>query len=169
METLATTSPSCCGPGSGGVGGDVGASASRGPRGFVDGVARRVVGLQVLEMRILLFVFPLLIATSSPSHAQAPHRSVGADSLVDRRSIERAADSTSHRRATIAGGIVGAVAGGLGAAGYILNATASKCTTFGPPCPNDPHTTRRVVVITVGTGAGAALGAWVARKIAYVL
>jgi len=71
----------------------------------------------------------------------------------------------SHRRASIVGGAVGAVAGGLLSAAYILNATAYRCVGFGQ-CPHDPHTGRRVVVITARTVAGTVLGAWVGHRIA---
>jgi len=79
----------------------------------------------------------------------------------------RSADSVahSHRRAVIVGSAIGAVAGGLSSAAYILNATAYRCVGFGQ-CPNDPHTGRRVVVITAGTLGGAALGAWIGHRFA---
>jgi hypothetical protein len=54
----------------------------------------------------------------------------------------------------------------IDAAGYILNATAAKRATPGPPCPSDPHTVRRVVVITAGTAAGAVIGARMGRLLA---
>ena len=72
----------------------------------------------------------------------------------------------SHRRATIVGGAVGALVGGLSSAAYILNATAYRCVTIGPPCPYDPHTGRRVVVIVAGTSAGALAGAWIGHRLA---
>ena len=55
------------------------------------------------------------------------------------------------------------MAGGLAAAAYVLNATANDCVTIGPPCPRNPHTTRRVVTITAGTVGGSAFGAWIGR------
>jgi uncharacterized protein YcfJ len=69
------------------------------------------------------------------------------------------------RRGAIAGGVLGAIVGGVAAAGYVLNATAYDCTTVGPPCPNDPHTMRRVTTIALGTASGAFLGAWLGHHI----
>src|SRR5690348_8681514 len=57
-----------------------------------------------------------------------------------------AADSTGARhghRWRILGAIAGTIAGGLGAAGYVLNATAYHCVSSGPPCPDSPQTARR--------------------------
>src|SRR5437879_828852 len=72
----------------------------------------------------------------------------------------------THRRATIVGGVVGAVVGGVTAAAYVLNATAYHCVTVIDPCPYDPHTARRVTTIAVGSVGSAALGAWIGRQIA---
>jgi hypothetical protein len=73
--------------------------------------------------------------------------------------------SCSHWRATLVGGVVGGVVGGLAAAAYVLNATAYRCTTVGPSCPNDNRTTRRVITITAGSLGGAALGAFVGHAL----
>jgi hypothetical protein len=105
---------------------------------------------------------PQLI-TFGPTTVDGPKESVA--SRADLGRDLRPSDSVTHRKAAIVGGVVGAVVGGLGAAGYILNATAYRCTTPGPPCPYDPHTTRRVIVITTGTVSGAAIGAWIAHRI----
>jgi hypothetical protein len=82
-----------------------------------------------------------------------------------RRSLSQDSTAHSHRRAAIVGGVVGAVAGGLSSAAYILNATAYRCVGFGQ-CPDDPHTGWRVVVISAGTLGGAAFGAWVGHRFA---
>jgi hypothetical protein len=78
------------------------------------------------------------------------------------------ADSSSgrHWRATLVGGLVGGVVGGLAAAAYVLNATAYRCTTVGPTCPNNNRTTRRVFTITAGSLSGAAFGALVGHTFA---
>lgn len=71
------------------------------------------------------------------------------------------------RRAAIIGAVTGAVAGGLGAAGYILNATAQNCVTAGPPCPKKNYIVVHTVTIaagaTIGGILGARLGAWLGR------
>jgi len=79
-----------------------------------------------------------------------------------------AADSArprSRRGGIIIGGVLGAIVGGVAAAGYVLNATAYDCVTIGPPCPYDRHTTRRVATIALGTAGGAFLGAWLGHHI----
>ena len=90
-----------------------------------------------------------------------------------------AADTAiSHRRATVIGATVGAVVGGLGTAGFILNALAPHCVTAisanaSGPTVHSTHCTHRsriVVLETVTIAAGATVGgfavAWVARRIA---
>jgi hypothetical protein len=75
------------------------------------------------------------------------------------------ADSSKHRsrRAAVAGGVVGAVLGGLGAAGYILNATAYDCITSGPPCPRKNYTFLNTITIAAGAAAGGFVGGKVGR------
>jgi hypothetical protein len=84
----------------------------------------------------------------------------------------------SHRRATLIGATAGAIVGGLGAAGYILNALAPNCVTHAAAASSGPvvasshcgHRSRIVVLQTVTIAAGATAGgfggAWVARRIA---
>ena len=96
----------------------------------------------------------ILAADPNNHHSHSASRSTGSDTAAK-----------SHRRATIVGSIVGGVAGGLAAAGYILNATAYDCITIGPPCPYDPHTTRRIVTISAGAAGGAILGGWVGHRL----
>lgn len=105
---------------------------------------------------------PQLVALGS---ANVDGPKAGVASRFDLGRDLRPSDSVSHRKAAIVGGVIGAIVGGLGAAGYILNATAYRCTTPGPPCPHDPHTTRHVIVISAGTVSGAAIGAWIAQRI----
>lgn len=73
----------------------------------------------------------------------------------------------SSRRSAIIGAVTGAVVGGLGAAGYILNATAQNCVTAGPPCPKKNYIVLHTVTIaagaTIGGILGAKLGAWLGR------
>jgi hypothetical protein len=65
----------------------------------------------------------------------------------------------SHRRATIIGATAGAIIGGVGTAGYILNALAPDCVTAVSALSTGP---------TIATGAtvGGFVGAWVARRVA---
>jgi hypothetical protein len=75
----------------------------------------------------------------------------------------------SHRRAGIIGAVVGGVIGGLGSAGYILNATAGDCLTevsAGSGCGHDSHVVLRTATIAAGTAVGAVAGAWIGRRVA---
>src|SRR5215468_9349476 len=81
----------------------------------------------------------------------------------------------SHPRATWIGATAGAVVGGLGSAGFILNALAPNCVTaasLGPTVSSSHCGHRSGVVmaetatIVVGTGIGAFGGVWIARRIA---
>jgi hypothetical protein len=84
----------------------------------------------------------------------------------------------SHRRATIIGATAGAIIGGVGTAGYILNALAPDCVTAVSALSTGPtvrstHCTHRsqivvVETVTIATGAtvGGFVGAWVARRVA---
>ena len=71
----------------------------------------------------------------------------------------------SSRRSVVSGAVVGGVIGGLASAGYILNATAYHCVTFGPPCPKKNYLLLHTVTIAAGTAAGAFIGARVGRWI----
>jgi hypothetical protein len=69
----------------------------------------------------------------------------------------------------VIGAISGAVVGGLGSAGYILNATASDCRTQLAPCPKKNYMLLHTVTITAGTLAGGFIGAkvgnWIGRRL----
>jgi hypothetical protein len=106
-----------------------------------------------------------------------PEWAVPAEQFTAR--VRRLGDSAiSHRRATAIGATAGAVIGGLGTAGYILNALAPNCVTAISAASSDPtvhstHCTQRsriVVLETVTIAAGATVGAfagvWIARRIA---
>jgi hypothetical protein len=136
-----------------------------------------------MKKGISIIIVAFSAASLAPVSAQVPLRSANtvASSLgPEPRASDRSrvaapvfigdiahADSSSgsHWRATLAGGLVGGVVGGLAAAAYVLNATAYRCTTVGPSCPNDNRTTRRVITITVGSLGGAALGAFIGHAL----
>jgi hypothetical protein len=132
-----------------------------------------------LQHLLAIVVSTLLFMSSTHiCHAQA---GVAVDRVAPRdrhplteqlvRARRSASDTThSHRRATIVGAMSGAVIGGLGSAGYVLNATTPHCFTevsLGSGCT---HKTRRVVLQSVAIGAGTTVGAfigvWVARRLA---
>ncbi|HXT16158.1 MAG TPA: hypothetical protein VN706_11050 [Gemmatimonadaceae bacterium] len=135
----------------------------------------RVTGLLTAH---LVFVAPAN-GVAQVTHAFARPSNLGASQQVQPRAhadnhfaealvvLSPPADSAAHthRQAAMAGGAIGAIVGGLSAAAYVLNATAYKCTTIGPACPDDPHTVRRVVVITTGVVVGGPVGAWIGRRI----
>ena len=77
-------------------------------------------------------------------------------------------DSTGAKshRTLIKGGIVGGVLGGLGAAAYALNASASNCVTIAPPCAPRSHTGRVVGSAFLGVTVGAAAGVWLGHALA---
>ena len=95
------------------------------------------------------------------------------------RIVSILADSThSHARATWIGATAGAVVGGLGTAGWILNALAPNCIRLvsgrDPTYVSSSHcgdrsgiVTTEIVTITAGTVVGALGGAWIARRIAH--
>jgi hypothetical protein len=76
---------------------------------------------------------------------------------------------TSSRRSMVTVAIVGALVGGLASAGYILNATAEKCATIGPPCPKKNHVVLHTLTIAAGASAGpflaAKLGRWIGKQL----
>lgn len=97
--------------------------------------------------------------------ADAPLRSFGGRQHTAIAPIAADSDRSRSRRGAVIGGVFGAIVGGVAAAGYVLNATAYHCVTIGPPCPYDPHTTRRVATIVLGAAGGAFLGAWLGNHI----
>lgn len=135
---------------------------------------KRVIGIVALVSLVSLGAASLtaqVAIQTSPVHVA---RSLLLDTAF--RSLRRvqsagiapfAVDSVKPRshRAAVVGGAIGAIVGGLAAAGYVLNATAYDCVTSGPPCSDDHHTTRRVATITLGAAGGAFLGAWLGHRI----
>jgi len=78
-------------------------------------------------------------------------------------------DTVNHRRAAIIGAVSGAIIGGLGSAGLILNAVGTECVrnvSDNSGCPGHSHVVLHAATITAGTVVGAFAGAWLGRRIA---
>lgn len=78
-------------------------------------------------------------------------------------------DTANHRRGAIIGAVSGAIIGGLGSAGFILNAVGTECVrnvSDDSGCPGHSHAVLRTATITAGTIVGAFAGAWLGRRIA---
>lgn len=113
---------------------------------------------------ILLFVAVPKLAAQAIEWPVIAHQSADT-ATVPLRKRALMTETRSLRRGVIVGGVVGAIAGGLGAAAYVLNATAYRCTTIGAPCTHNPQTPRRVATIGAGAAVGAALGAWIGHRL----
>ena len=113
---------------------------------------------------------PIGPTLGAPDQLSGPSTWPERAALIEPDALRRpvSSDSTARlsRRAAIVGGVIGAVVGGLSSAAYALNATAYRCTTVGLSCSSGPHTGWRVAVISAGTTAGAALGAWIGYRFA---
>jgi uncharacterized protein YcfJ len=110
------------------------------------------------QLRPLTLVRERDSGSQSTATATWPLRTAFPRTMID-------SGAQSSRRASVTGGVLGAVIGGLGAAGYILNAKAYHCVTSGPPCPKKNYVLLHTVTIAAGAAAGAFIGSRIGRWI----